>query len=305
MSTHRDRAIAEFAAALRKLRERSGAPTQQVLATQMNVSRSMVAEWLSGKRLPSWPRTEAYLTTCAPELAKDPAWLENWRRHWERARDEEDAHRYGLAGPIGRGPREDIAGSGVPMATATSLLEQATTKNLTATWYRDNPEFYGAAAEYVRRAERDIRVTYIRRYPPTMFTSQAAADYFAAVLDWARDCGDQQRSVRRVIGVPTPSGAIEPAMLSWLRDHHTATADLLNYEANIFEWTVAADGVNMALLDDDIAFLAFSGVGRQRLNGFSVADHGFVDYFVNYFEQIWSASTPLEDYLRANGSQPS
>jgi hypothetical protein len=100
-----------------------------------------------------------------------------------------------------------------------------------------------------------------------------------------------------VIGVPIVQGAPEEAMSTWLRDHHATTVDLLAYEATVVEWSASADGVNMALIDDSIAFLAFSGGGRQNLNGFSVANPTFVAYFVHYFEQLWAAAAPLGEYL--------
>ncbi|MRH93088.1 hypothetical protein GFY24_37675 [Nocardia sp. SYP-A9097] len=228
----------------------------------------------------------------APKNAKDPAWLAEWHARWERVRAERDAWRHR---PIETEPGimpDSAALQEVP------LLESTTTSNICATWYRDNPEFYSAAAEVVRKAQRDIRVTYLRRHPPTMFTSPASAAYFAAILDWARECDAGERSARRVIAVPPTGIGPEPAMLGWLRRHHDETEGLLNYEASVFEWGATADGVNMALLDDDVAFLAFSGGSRQKLNGFSVADPTFVEYFIRYFEQLWSASRPLEAYLR-------
>ncbi|MBU3066943.1 hypothetical protein KO481_36155 [Nocardia sp. NEAU-G5] len=71
-------------------------------------------------------------------------------------------------------------------------------------------------------------------------SSPASADYFSAILHWAKECGDQQRAARRIIGVPTVAHPVEPAMSAWLRDHHADTADLLACEATVFEWPVSA-----------------------------------------------------------------
>lgn len=289
MDDHRNSALGELAAELRKLRAASGGPTQQCLAERISMSRSMISEFLGGKRLPSWEQTKSLLEAMAPGVIGRPERLGSWRALWQRAHDEQDARKYSWH-PFADEPPIS------PLPEAP-LLDQTTSGPITATWYRDNPEFYGAAAESVRRAQRDIRTTYIRRYPPSTFTSPASAAYFAAILDWARESGETQRSARRVFGVTTRSGVPEPKMLEWLHGHRLATADLLNYEAGVFEWGADADGVNMCLLDDDSAFLAFSGASRQQLNGFSVADRTFVDYFVRYFEQLWAASEPLELYL--------
>ncbi|MFF0357289.1 MULTISPECIES: helix-turn-helix domain-containing protein [unclassified Nocardia] len=271
-----------FAAKLRAHRERFGNPTQQVLAGRMMISRAMVADWLSGNRFPSWRHTEALVVACEPALAENAAELREWQSLWEQTRADRDAERYG-SGPADVLVRED---------TSTSLIS--------TTWYRDNPEFYSAAARQVRAATQEIRCTYLRAHPPTSFASSASADYFEAVLDWARSCGNEQRSARRVIAAPTRNGVVVPSMLDWLRSHRDQTAGILSYEANVIDWSAVVDGVSMALLDDTVAFLAFSGGGRQKLNGFSVTDRNFVGYYIVNFEQMWSASTPLAEFLDLN-----
>ncbi|WP_181874691.1 hypothetical protein, partial [Marinitenerispora sediminis] len=170
---------------------------------------------------------------------------------------------------------------------------------LAATWYRNNPEFYGALAREVRGARSEIRMTYVRRYPPTHYTSAASADYFAAVLDWARAAAQEEseRGVRRIIGVPESDGIPDPTMLAWVREHHEETADLFTYQVSILRWSSTADGQNMALLDDTLAFLAFSGGSRQKLNGFSVKDPTFLGYFARYFDQLWLSLAPIDAYL--------
>ncbi|MET8183794.1 hypothetical protein [Streptomyces sp. NPDC005336] len=170
---------------------------------------------------------------------------------------------------------------------------------LAATWYRSNPEFYDAAAKRVRTARSEIRVTYTRRYPPDQYTTRASADYFAAILDWAREDTEEQRSVRRIIGIPEANGVPDRDVLAWARQHRSDTADILNYEASVLRWPVAADGLNMALIDDSVVFLAFSGGARQKLNGFSVEDRTFMSYFAAYFEQMWTPLQPLGSYLDA------
>ncbi|WP_067470322.1 hypothetical protein [Nocardia amamiensis] len=176
-------------------------------------------------------------------------------------------------------------------------IDATTTSLVRTTWYRDNPEFYRAGADFARRATSEIRVTYIRQYPPTVFTAPASAEYFATILGWAQQHDGGQRSVRRIIGIPHKAGTADSAMLGWVRQHYSDTAEILNYEATVMPWNEAGDGLNMALMDDDVALLAFSGGGRQKLNGFSVEDPTFVSYFIRHFDQLWSALEPLPDYL--------
>jgi hypothetical protein len=54
----------------------------------------------------------------------------------------------------------------------------------------------------------------------------------------------------------------------------------------------------MALIDEDAAFLAFSGGSLQKLNGFSVQDATRAGYFIRYFDQLWSGSDSMATYLR-------
>ncbi|MCZ0979550.1 hypothetical protein O1L60_12010 [Streptomyces diastatochromogenes] len=164
-------------------------------------------------------------------------------------------------------------------------------------WYKDNREFYEAAAERVRGAASEIRVTYTRRYPPDQTSTNASREYFRAVQEWAAADSEDERSVRRIIGVPERDGVPDKDVLAWVRRHHEATGGVLNYEAAVLRWTAAADGINMALIDDSAAFLAFSGGSKQRLNGFSVEHPRFMGYFAAHFDQLWVALPSLAHYL--------
>ena len=85
-----------------------------------------------------------------------------------------------------------------------------------------------------------------------------------------------------------------------MAQHRAETQQVLNYEARVLPWHTSADGLNMALLDESVAFLAFSGGGRQKLNGFSVQDATFVKYFLAHFDQLWYGLEPLENYLEGH-----
>ena len=69
-----------FAEALRKLREQAGQLTYRQLAAQTGFAAGTLARAASGRVLPSWELTFAYVTACGGEQAE-------WRHRWETARD--------------------------------------------------------------------------------------------------------------------------------------------------------------------------------------------------------------------------
>ncbi|MEU5694181.1 helix-turn-helix transcriptional regulator [Actinosynnema sp. NPDC020468] len=254
---------------LRELRLRCGNPSEQALAHKIGYSRQSVSAVLNGHRLPRWQFVEKYARECGADEQKITRLHDLWL-------------------DISLGTREpDIGEQEGDLFGGRHSLD--------VTWYRDNEEFYGAGARRIAETRSEIRVTYIRQHPPTQYTSEAAARYFATMLEWASKPG--ARSVRRIIGVRSTDGQPERLMADWLRQHFAATRDVLNYEARVMAWSPRADGLNMALLDDSTTFLAFSGRARQGLSGLSVESPVFLRYFSEHFEQLWAPLTPLDDYL--------
>ncbi|QYC38181.1 hypothetical protein Nocox_02745 [Nonomuraea coxensis DSM 45129] len=249
-----------FALELQDLHRAAGKPTQQVLAAAMHCSHATVSAILNGHRFPSWEHTRAFVRACGGEEAE-------WRRRWIQADRESRS--------------DGVVFTPEPAVPESSVLRPA--------WYLDNEQFYLNAAERVRATHSRILVTYVRRRPPDHYTSEAAAAYFAAVLDWARRPG--ARSVRRIIGISNRG------MRDWVRRHYEDTKDIRNYDARVIRWELDADGINMALFDDSAAFLAFSGVASQELSGFRVDSVEFLRYFVGYFDQLWACGTALEQYV--------
>lgn len=287
-----------FAAQLRDLRTQCGKPTQQELADAMHCGRTLVSEMLTGRRFPTWKQAWTLVMACAGSDSKELE--ERWRGRWLSASRKLDALRYGQAAP-GQEPPDLSAVADIEPGShdqAAFTLEKTKTSPVPATWYQDNPEFYRAAAQQVRQARAEIRSTYIRQHPPTAFTTSASAEYFAAVLAWAGQQDDSQRSVRRIISLPHKDGVPDRTMLTWIRRHRDETQDILSYEANGMPWHTAGDGLNMIICDEDVTFLAFSGGGRQKLNGFSVENPIFAGYFARHFDQLWSSLQSLETYLQ-------
>jgi hypothetical protein len=257
--------LERFALELRDLHRMAGKPKQKVLADAMHCSPATVSAILNGHRFPLWEHTLAFVQVCNGDEHE-------WRRKWVQA---------------------DREINGAPSQPEVIIPGAAV---LRPTWYPDNEQFYRGGAERVRTARSRILVTYIRRHPPEHYTSEAAAEYFATVLDWARRPG--ARSVRRIIGIPNQE------MRKWVRRHYEETRDIRNYDARVIRWELGADGINMALIDDSTAFLAFSGIASQELSGFRVDSPEFVRYFVGYFDQLWACGTPLDSYLAGLGDGP-
>lgn len=269
-----------FAAELRELRRRTfKKPTEVAFARKMECGRSTVSAILNGRRFPSWEHTAAFVEACGANPSQ-------WRERWLQANRQIEEARKGRPAPLEQ----------LPFAGGTEVMGDAM---LAAHWYRNNREFYEAASARARQARSEIRVTYTRRYPPTQYTTPASADYFRTILGWASEDSDDERSVRRIIGIPERDGVPDSDMLSWARQHHEDSKNILTYEASVLRWTAAADGLNMALIDDSVVFLAFSGGPRQKLNGLSVEDPTFMTYFAAYFDQLWASLQPLGTYLGA------
>ncbi len=245
----------------------------------MGCGRSTVSAILNGRRFPNWEHTAAFVEACGADPSK-------WRERWLQANRQIEEASKGHPSPFTQLPF--ISG---PEAKGDALLA--------AHWYRNNREFYEAASARAQQARSEIRVTYTRRYPPTQYTTPASAEYFRTILDWANEDSDDERSVRRIIGIPERNGVPDSDMFSWARQHYEDSKHILTYEASVLRWTAAADGLNMALIDDSVVFLAFSGGPRQKLNGFSVEDPTFMTYFAAYFDQLWAALQPLGTYLSA------
>lgn len=167
----------------------------------------------------------------------------------------------------------------------------------TITRFRNNSEFYGAARESILATTDQIRVTYARQYPPSGVSTPEAREYFATMLDWAAQPGD--RSVTRIFGVPVDSPAARRRVTDYLGQHRAEIEQrkLWNYEVRVFEYTARADLLNMALFDDDVAYIAVSGHHPQNLSGVRVIGNEYTTLLVVHFEQLLAGCKSLADYL--------
>jgi len=155
--------------------------------------------------------------------------------------------------------------------------------------YPTNSDFYSEIQQIVKGAQYRLAVTYIRRTPPSNFAALEAKGYFKYVLEWAKN--SPSRSVRRIICVP------DAPMLIWAQKHCNETKDIRNYEVRVVEWAIEADALNLALIDNAIVFIAFSGETEQDMRGLSLKSDEAFKYFDAYYNQLWVAGKPLNQFL--------
>lgn len=159
--------------------------------------------------------------------------------------------------------------------------------------YRDNEEVYSAIARQVPLTKRRIMTTYLRRQPPDHYASQSAPEYFAAILGWANEPG--ARSVRRITCAPTAE------MRGWASRHFEESHHIKNYEVRVIPWAVDADAMNIALFDDSVIFLVFSGEAAfQDIAGIRLESKQLLSCFESYFNQLWHSRNgkTLEEFVR-------
>jgi transcriptional regulator with XRE-family HTH domain len=96
--------VAEFAVSLRELRDQSGLTIEEV-AKRAHYSRAAISGAQSGKQLPTWELTEAFVSACRDDPAK-------WEPRWKAAQSQD-------LGPLA----SDLAGA-VPAASAAELQDQ-------------------------------------------------------------------------------------------------------------------------------------------------------------------------------------
>ena len=74
--------VAEFAAQLRRLRERAGSPTYRQLSERTRFVPSVLSAAARGSRLPTWPVTRAFVAACGGDVAE-------WHRRWRGVSESE------------------------------------------------------------------------------------------------------------------------------------------------------------------------------------------------------------------------
>ncbi|MFI5798378.1 helix-turn-helix domain-containing protein [Streptomyces sp. NPDC051677] len=279
--------VRRFAAELRRLRITAGEPQVKTIASRAQCSQATVSEVLNGHRLPSETVTRRLVIALGGDWA-------HWGQLWREAKTELDDLKRDAV-DASREPRVLGAGPGLSEAFQT-------TSSVEMVCYPDPPSFYSAAADGIRAAQTEIRLTYVRLHPPAQWGSAEPASYYDTVLQWARDNSAECASVRRIIGVPERKGVPRAAYFEWLRQHQEDVKDLYTYEARVMPWSASCGWYNIGLIDKSVSYLSFSGAGRQQLTGFRIENAKFLAYFADSFDQAWSALEPLEAYVARHSS---
>lgn len=274
--------------------------TYERVARESSCSRTTIKAVLDGERFPQRQFIERFVVTCVPEGIERERQLAKIRALWEETFETIREIRLSQRASEARPDNVDEADIDEQVLLASQSAERDR-KNfekalVPVTFYRNNSEFYSAAAEYARSASSIMRLTYLRHVPPVQITSQEAADYFAAVLEWARQPG--HRSALRIISAPMSGQAPEPIMLNWIKSHYVDVQEVLNYDVRILPWMPRGDGLNMALFDEDTVFVAVSGESRQHVNGLTLSGRRVHQYFADHFTQLWHNAEPIQSFVQ-------
>lgn len=174
-----------------------------------------------------------------------------------------------------------------------SDVSNRTAAGVESTFYGSNSEFYSSTQRRMQSATTHIWVTYVRLVPPPGFESPEADSYFRYGIEWARKNPD--REFRRIVGAEN-SGPLS----EWLVKHYKDVRSIKNYSVHVTPFSGPVDGINFAIIDNSVAFLALSGEGN-RLTGHSFDTPDAVAAFREYFLQWWDRSEKLEDYVSRIG----
>ncbi|GAB2748283.1 hypothetical protein [Amycolatopsis magusensis] len=161
-------------------------------------------------------------------------------------------------------------------------------EGLAEVFFATGEEFYSSAREAVRKAEREIRVSYFRQVPPAKFASVQSREYFGEVFNFARR---KKGTVRRIVGVSND------AMAEWCVSQLEQVVRNPRYNIRVIETrNQPVEPMSVCLIDDTIMYMAFSGPTDQQLGGIREDAPRLVQFHQNRFDQLWASSTKLEEF---------
>jgi hypothetical protein len=164
--------------------------------------------------------------------------------------------------------------------------------------YANQGEFYRELRNKVDQASDHVYTSYLRRYD-NAFLGESAKSYFAECKAWA------QRSDGHVFRRVITRSSLEHDR-SWISQERkaedAARRSGRHYTVRVLPWDLHdADALSIAIVDSEYIFVAFSGE-EDKLTGFSLCSRRLAqDYFLPYYERIWSAGMPLATW---NPKQP-
>ncbi|MEU8238443.1 hypothetical protein AB0C07_09375 [Actinoplanes missouriensis] len=166
--------------------------------------------------------------------------------------------------------------------------------------YASQAEFYRELRNRVDRASGHVYTSYLRRYEPALL-GDAAKSYFAECKAWA------QRSDAHIFRRVITRSSIEHDR-KWIEEQRNFEGETRkrgrHYTVRILPWDLHdADAISVAIIDSEYIFVAFSGE-EDKLTGFSLRSPRLAqDYFLPYYERIWTASTALAQWESADTSR--
>jgi hypothetical protein len=155
--------------------------------------------------------------------------------------------------------------------------------------YNTYGEFYSAMGRSASNARREVRASYMRRFPPASLGGEAVR-FFDCVVEWAHR--DPNHLLRRVFCKP------EGTLLEWVKaQDDISQREASNYSVKIVDWTVRdVDAVSVAIIDDDLVFFVFSGQ-KEAMKGFSIKDARIATFFIEYYTQLWLSAQTLDEFI--------
>ncbi|MBR7833298.1 hypothetical protein KDL01_08475 [Actinospica durhamensis] len=144
-------------------------------------------------------------------------------------------------------------------------------------FYQQYEAFYESLTRQVCHAKREVRVSYLRRFPPDVLNSTAVDDYFKACLAWARQ---PKRMFRRVV---TSDSAGE--MARWMESERELMRDN-DPRYLVRQVEVRGDAMSVAIIDHEYVYFAF-GAERSSVTGFSLRNVELAEYMITYHDELW------------------
>ncbi len=156
--------------------------------------------------------------------------------------------------------------------------------------YATYKEFYRDCLLALSHSTKKVDLTHIRAEPPQDF--EDTSDWFERVINWSDD--NPYSRVRRIIAITNRR------MLEWAQalSEHINDRPNRNFEVKVCRWDADFPAINLAIFDRKRVFVALTGSGATETAGFQISEHDIADFFLDYYNNIWGQSRPLNDFLR-------
>lgn len=155
--------------------------------------------------------------------------------------------------------------------------------------YPTYASYYSDLLNMLDGAREKVDLTHIRDEAPHEF--EGVSEWFQAVVAWA-DRHPHGR-LRRIISISNePMRQWGLQLLETISQRQEA-----NFDVRVCDWRANFPAVNVAIFDRRRVCVALTGAGASETAGFSVSEHAIADYFVDYYNNIWSRSAPLKTFL--------